>query len=92
MEINRISEIEAESNPSLAEIRFDCLVTMFEMGFKKNTISSSIKRNPPQWFKSQAKISLESIKHLPNYELGQLLKNMLIQLEAHIEKYRNYNG
>lgn len=96
--IEMISEDEAQSLPSLAEIRFDCLVRMYDMGIeKKNTsplpMSFQVRQEKPrkpQWFRSLSKFTLEEIRNSSEGELGTKLKFMLRQLELHIDKYMNY--
>lgn len=90
--IQAVPDFEAGSNQSMCEIRFDCLVTMFERGSR--TIKTGIfgfteKQLPPQWFKSQSKITLEGIRFMDEYTLGKQLKDMLHQLDKHIENYEN---
>lgn len=90
--IQAISDLEAEKLPRMCEIRFDCLVTMFEMAQREVTVNSGFfvkeeRQLKPQWFKSQYKITLDEIKNCDEYVIGVRLKEMLYQLEKHIEKY-----
>jgi len=88
--ITPVSDVEAQELPRLCEIRFDCLITMFEAGYKDPKGLSLIPETPqkPQWFKSQNKLSLEAIRYTDEYSLGLRLKQMLRQLDNHIDKYK----
>jgi len=92
-EIEMTHETEARHLPSMAEIRFDCFVTMYEMGVRtyKRDVGLFIKEErslPPQWFKSINKITLDAIRHSNPYELGKLLKDMIEQMDSHIDRYK----
>jgi len=92
--ISMVSPMEGENSKNMCEIRFDCLVTMYEMAQQKqiedlNVFFRTEKRHTPQWFKSQSKITLEAIKYSDEYYLGSLLKDMLFQMEDHIRKFEN---
>ena len=93
-EIEMVTPEEGKLNPRLCEIRFDALVTMYDVGqkvIKENRLfNSSEKVLPPQWFRSRNKITLEAIKNYSDYELGRMLKEMYFQLEQHINKYEEY--
>lgn len=88
VKIERAHEEEAQLNPRMCEIRFDCLVSMYE---KEQRLTPGFRRgdslNRPQWFKAQRKITLEAIKHHDEFTLGRMLKEMLAQLESHIDRY-----
>jgi hypothetical protein len=89
--IQPVSEIEADKR-RLCEIKFDCYVTMHDSGGRQTeggwlTESRSL---PPQWFRLNSQITLESIKHLDAPTLGLQLKQMLYELEKSIEKYEQY--
>lgn len=90
---NHISRtIEEESLPSTCEIKFDCLVTMYEMGqrvSKQGFLGMQEKAHPPQWYKSQSRLTLEAIRDGDEAMLGRQLKIMLQQLDSHIAKYEN---
>ena len=93
LEITPVHEFEADTR-RVCEIRFDCMVTMHDVGFKK------IKTYPfgfemvkhsktPQWFRAKHVITLESVKHADPYELGMRIKDMFHQMEDTINKYEN---
>ena len=91
-EITSVPGFEAEELPRMCEIRFDCLVTMFEAGYierKKETVSM-IPETPqkPQWFKIQNKLTLNAIRYADEYTIGLRIKQMLKQLDDHIDKYK----
>ena len=74
----------------MMEIRFDCLVKMFDSGYR--TVKSNIplvppKHLPPQWFKLEKRFTMEMIKESNPYELGCLIKEAFFELERHIEQY-----
>jgi hypothetical protein len=76
------STSEMEALPSLCEIRFDCYVKMYELGhrvIKTGFLAMDEKAVSPQWFKSEMKITLESIRCGDEYSLGRQLKIMLMQ-------------
>ena len=93
IEITPVSEMEAYTT-RVCEIRFDCMVTMHDVGFKKiktypfgfEMVKQSSK---PQWFRANHKITLEGVKHADPYELGMRIKQMFHQLEDTINKYEN---
>jgi len=92
--IEFVSEEEYSSLPSMCEIRFDCLVKMYEMSISKpsNLLPFSLRKEiprKPQWFKSVSTISLEAIKNEDEYSLGRQLKEQFRQLEAHIKQYES---
>ena len=82
-------EVDNTKNHRMLEIRFDCLVQMYEMGTRtiKGGLFWSEKALPPQWFKLHERITLEAIKHMDEYTLGRRIKEMFQLLELHIEKY-----
>lgn len=95
IKIEPISDIEAESLPKMCEIRFDCLVRMFDMGIEKpnSLVPFKVKREiprKPQWFKSSAKMTLEHIKYADEYEIGRMVKDMYRQLEIHIRQFEEH--
>jgi hypothetical protein len=86
-----VSSLEAEKLPRMAEIRFDCMVRMFDMEsrvVKTGVFGHTEKPLRPQWFVNECKITLETIKYGSEYEIGRTLKDMLYQLEDHMEKYK----
>ena len=90
LEIKPVSEMEADTT-RVCEIRFDCLVTMHDVGYKKceGMWGQETESKTPQWFKANHKITLEGVKHADPYELGMRIKQMFHQLEDTINKYEN---
>jgi len=91
--VKMISEHEAPSS-SLCEIRFDCLVKMYETGtrtIKTGFLGMEQKALPPQWFKLEEHITLEGIRGCDEYQLGRRLKEMVNKLDHHIDKYKGWN-
>ena len=90
IEITPVSEMEAYT-ARVCEIRFDCLVTMHDVGYKKyeGMWGMEEQSKTPQWFKANHKITLEGVKHADPYELGMRIKQMYHQLEDTINKYEN---
>lgn len=96
-EIVAVPEIEVTEQglPKMLEIRFDCLLKMYDTGTRITTAPSIIpfmyeeKPQKPQWFRSTSKLTLESVKHLDPYDLGLMIKRMYTQLELHIKKYED---
>jgi hypothetical protein len=88
VEIEALSEIIADTR-RLCEIRFDCLVTMHEVAFKKyKGIWGQEKQSRiPQWFKAHQHLTLEAVKHMDEYTLGLAVKKMFRELEQTIEQY-----
>lgn len=85
---------EAKVNLGCTEIRFDAIVTMYDSGQREITNSgifgfNQSKTLPPQWFANRRKITLESIKYLDAYTLGNVLKDMYRELDIHIKQYEN---
>jgi hypothetical protein len=92
--IERVAEDEASSLPRMCEIRFDCLVKMYDMVVSKPStlLPFSLRKEiprKPQWFKSTSTISLEAIKNEDEYLLGRRLKEQFQQLELHIKQYEH---
>lgn len=93
IEITPVSEFEADTR-RVCEIRFDCMVTMHDVGFKKIKtypfgFEMEKSSNTPQWFRANHVITLEGVKHDDPYELGMRIKQMFHQLEYTINKYEN---
>lgn len=89
--IERVSEGDVGNNQQMAEIRIDCFVDMYEMSKTEHDGGFSVffeeKQQSPQWFRSRNKITLQAIRESDPYVLGNILKDMLKQLEHHIDKY-----
>ena len=90
LEITPVSEMEADTT-RVCEIRFDCLVTMHDVGYKKYEGMWGMEKqsSKPQWFRAKHVITLESVKHADPYELGMRIKDMFHQMENTINKYEN---
>ena len=96
--VQPVSELEAEGKEGMCEIRFDCLVRMYDSGTKKPlerplipfTSKKEIPRKP-QWFRAMYSLTLESIKHRSEHEIGSIIKTIFYRLEDHIRRYEE-NG
>jgi hypothetical protein len=88
--IEPIPEIEANTT-RVCEIRFDCLVTMHDVGYRKLQEQGFFQQEKwsktPQWFRAHHNITLEGVKHADPYELGMRIKQMFHQLEDTIKQY-----
>jgi protein-tyrosine-phosphatase len=86
--ITPVSEMEADTR-RVCEIRFDCLVTMHDVAYKKykGLWGQEKQSKTPQWFRSNQVITLEEIKYADPYELGMRMKQMFNQLEETIKQY-----
>jgi len=86
--ITPVSEIEADTR-RVCEIRFDCLVTMHDVAYKKykGLWGQEKQSKTPQWFRSNQVLTLEEIKYADPYELGMRMKQMFNQLEETIKQY-----
>lgn len=87
-DIQPVSEIEADKR-RVCEIRFDCLVTMHDSGMRETGggFLYESRNLPPQWFRLNSQITLESIKYATEEQLGAQLKQMYYELLKTIEKY-----
>ena len=90
IEIKPVPEAVADTR-RLCEIRFDCLVTMHDVAFKKykGVWGQENQSKKPQWFKANQIITLEEVKHADPYELGMRIKEMFHRMEDTINKYEN---
>jgi hypothetical protein len=90
LEITPVPEITADTT-RVCEIRFDCLVTMHDVGYKKykGLWGQEKWSKIPQWFKANQTITLEGVKYADPYELGMRIKQMFHQMEDTINKYEN---
>jgi len=88
IEIKPVSEMEADTR-RLCEIRFDCVVKMHDVAFKKykGVLGQEEQSRIPQWFKSNTALTLEFIKDAEPQLIGEHIKQMFHQLEQTIEKY-----
>jgi hypothetical protein len=89
--IQPVPETEADTR-RLCEIRFDCHVTMHDVGTRetKGGFLQQSKSLPPQWFKSISTITLEDVKYANEVELGTRIKQMYYELQATIAKYEQF--
>ena len=93
-EIEPVHEEQVPSMGSCCEIRFDALITMFDMAVKvtgKDNIllGTTEKQAPPQWFKSSHRLTLEAIQYGDARELGETIKKMFNQMDHHIKKFED---
>jgi len=90
IEITPVPEVVANTQ-RVCEIRFDCLVTMHDVGYKKykGLWGQEKWSKIPQWFNANQTITLESVKYADPYELGMRIKQMFHQMEDTINKYEN---
>lgn len=86
--IEMIPDYKADKR-RLCEIRFDCHVTMYDNGTREvgGGFLQESRSLPPQWFRLNSQITLESIAYLDNATLGAQLKEMYHELQAAIAKY-----
>lgn len=84
---------EAGNNEKRCEIRFDCLVKMYDARYitQDGGIFSVIPSTPypPQWFKSVSYLTLEKIKYEDPYIIGLQIKKQFEELERAIKQYEN---
>ena len=90
IEIKPVPEVVANTR-RLCEIKFDCLVTMHDVAYKKykGVWGQEKQSKIPQWFKANQTITLEGVKDADPYELGMRIKQMFHQMEDIINKYEN---
>jgi len=90
IEITHVPEIVANTQ-RVCEIRFDCLVTMHDVAYRKyeGFLGEEKWSKTPQWFKANHRITLEGVKHADPYELGMRIKQMFYEMEDTINKYEN---
>ena len=88
IEITPIPEIMADKR-RICEIRFDCLVTMHDVAYRKykGMWGQEKYSNVPQWFKANHTITLDTIKNADPYMLGMRIKEMFHMMEKTIEQY-----
>ena len=85
--IEPVSETMADTT-RVCEIRFDCVVTMHDVGYRTRGLSNIDEQSKtPQWFRAQYKMSLENIKYLDPYSIGMNIKKMYSELEKNINQY-----
>jgi hypothetical protein len=83
--IELIPDFEADRR-RLCEITLDCHVRMYDSG-ARGTESRNL---PPQWFRINSHITLDSIKHASEVQLGAQIKQMYHELQAAIAKYEQF--
>jgi hypothetical protein len=90
IEIKPVPEVVADTR-RLCEIRFDCMVTMHDVAFRKykGMWGQEKQSKTPQWFKSNTTLTLEFIKDAEPQLIGEHIKQMFYQLEQTIEKYES---
>jgi hypothetical protein len=88
VEIEAVPELVADTR-RLCEIRFDCLVTMHDVAYKKykGLWGQEKPSRTPQWFKAHHHLTLESIKYMDEYSIGVAIKSMFYELEKIINQY-----
>lgn len=91
IKIEPIVDFEADKR-RLCEITFDCHVKMYDSGARSTEggwfgVSKDL---PPQWFRLNSQITLETIKYATEEQLGAQLKQMYHELQATIGKYEQY--
>lgn len=89
--IETVPKIVADTR-RVCEIRFDCLVTMHDVGIRetKGGFLRQSKSLPPQWFKSLSTITLEEVRYASEVELGIRIKQMYHELQAAIAEYEQF--
>ena len=89
--IKPVSEVVADTR-RLCEIRFDCMVTMHDVAFKKykGVLGHEQQSKTPQWIKSNTALTLEFIKDAEPQLIGEHIKQMFHQLEQTIEQYEQH--
>lgn len=89
--IEPVPEIVADTT-RMCEIRFDCMVTMHDVGYRKyeDVLGRIVESKTPQWFKASYKLSLEAIKYMDERSIGAAIKQMFYELENTINKYEQH--
>lgn len=89
--IDSVPHDEAGNNQQRCEIRFDCLVKMYDIGYirpKQGFLEfKPAKPYSPQWFRSLSTMTLDHIKYSDPYVLGVQIKQQFQALEQAIKKY-----
>jgi hypothetical protein len=73
-------------------VRFECLVKMFDFAQKEPKSSfffMESKPLPPQYFKSEIKLTMELVANADPYTLGIVIKQAYNNLKRHIDQYEN---
>jgi hypothetical protein len=89
-QITPVPETVADTR-RVCEMRFECLVTMHEVTYKKykGLLWQEKQSKTPQWFKANHALTLEEIKYADPYQLGMRIKEMYSRLAESIENYEN---
>lgn len=88
IKITQVNESVADTR-RVCEMRFDCLVTMHEVAYKKykGLLGQEKQSKEPQWFKLNYQLTLEELKYSEPYQLGMRLKEAFNKLESAIQDY-----
>ena len=79
----------------LTEIRFEALVTAYDVALpvKERGVRFFFppppKKYPPQWFKLQFMLTLETIKYESPEIIGRMIKDAFFKLEQEINRYQD---
>lgn len=91
--IEAVPPDEAGNNQNRCEIRFDCLVKMYDVGYvipKGSFLDiKPPKPHSPQWFRSLSTMTLEHIKYADPYIIGIQIKRQFEELERAIKQYED---
>lgn len=85
------NEIE-EAQMRMMKVRFDCIVKMFDCGITQpKSPLSFVERKPlpPQWFKSEMKLTLEFLRDAEPVHIGLVIKQALAKMDEAISLYEN---
>lgn len=92
--VDAVPPDEAGNNQQRAEIRFDCLVKMYDVGYVTPKRKDFLEFTPskpysPQWFRSVSNLTLEMIKYEDPYVIGLQIKQQFEELERAIKRYED---
>jgi len=74
----------------MMDIRFDCLVRMYDNGqVERKSLMPFVQSKPlpPQWFKSEMKLTMEFIEDADPYQLGVAIKKQWQKMKDVILDY-----
>lgn len=83
------NEVE-QASKLLTEIRFDCLVTLYDYGQITPKVSMPFlqrKPLPPQYFKLNQALTLDFIRTANEWEIGKVIKDSYMIIQNHIKQY-----
>lgn len=83
------NEIE-EAQMRMMKVRFDCIVKMFDCGtIQPKSPLPFVERKPlpPQWFKSEMKLTLEFLRDAEPVHIGLAIKQALAKMDEAISLY-----